>query len=296
MVRDNNLSFTQSKKHQGWKSKVCLSQKDDRNNLTANLAVAKFIIKLLPELTTPDLNALLQDNKRQISQVDLFDPKLISKSELKNWHDILKKLKKLNLLNLSESHLVFEHKLFWRDVMKQVETNTPLDDKNALLEDKDLKNGILPDGGLLYLETNGQHQHSKQLLLTSEMKHQGTNYARQLAGKSKQANGNAIERMHKNIDVLRAYMSNDIVFPYVVYCWGEDFADPVVQCKILPAVQQHEFNRDYTIKYGGERIPSASVYLKPYPKPFTVQELYAIGLQVALESLIHYLINSTSKR
>lgn len=293
MTRKNTLSYTQSKRHRGWKSKVRLSQKDDRNNLTANLAIAKLIIKLIPELTTPEINTILKENKCLIDQVQLFSKHTITKAELKDWHNLIGRLKDLNLINLKQTHLVFEHKLYWRDVMKQVETDAPLDDKNTLLEDTDLKNGILPDGGLLYLQRKG---HPKQLLLTSEMKHQGTNYERKLAGKAKQANGNAIERMHKNIDVLRAYMSNESVFPYVVYCWGEDFADPVVKCKILPAVQQHEFNRDYTVKYGSDRIPSASVYLKPEPEPFTVQELYEIGLQVALETLTHYLVLNATKR
>lgn len=291
MTRNNTLSFTQSKAFPEWKSKVCLSQKDDRNNLTANLAIAKLIIKLIPELATPAIKSLLKENKYAIDKVNLYSENTITKVELKDWHNLIIRLKKLKLLNLSQTHLVFDHKLYWREVMKQVETQAPLDDKNSLLKDEDLKNGILPDGGLLYLQRKG---HPKQLLLTSEMKHQGTNYARQLAGKSKQANGNAIERMHKNIDVVRAYMSNESVFPYIVYCWGEDFADPVVQCKILPAVQQHEFNRDYTVKYGSDRIPSASVYLKPKPEPFTVQELYEIGLQVALESLTHYLVLNTT--
>ena len=291
MTRNNTLSFTQSKAFPEWKSKVRLSQKDDRNNLTANLAIAKLIIKLIPELATPAIKSLLKENKDAIDKVNLYSENTITKVELKDWHNLIIRLKKLKLLNLSQTYLVFDHKLYWREVMKQVETQAPLDDKNSLLKDEDLKNGILPDGGLLYLQRKG---HPKQLLLTSEMKHQGTNYARQLAGKSKQANGNAIERMHKNIDVVRAYMSNESVFPYIVYCWGEDFADPVVQCKILPAVQQHEFNRDYTVKYGSDRIPSASVYLKPEPEPFTVQELYEIGLQVALESLTHYLVLNTT--
>lgn len=292
MTRNNTLSFTQSKEFPEWKSKVRLSQKDDRNNLTANLAIAKLIIKLIPELATPAIKSSLKENKYAIDKVNLYSENTITKAELKDWHNLIIRLKKLKLLNLNQTYLVFDHKLYWREVMKQVETQAPLDDKNSLLKDEDLKNGILPDGGLLYLQRKG---HPKQLLLTSEMKHQGTNYARQLAGKSKQANGNAIERMHKNIDVVRAYMSNESVFPYIVYCWGEDFADPVVQCKILPAVQQHEFNRDYTVKYGSDRIPSASVYLKPEPEPFTVQELYEIGLQVALESLTHYLVLNTTK-
>lgn len=293
MTRNNTLSFTQSKRHQGWKSKVCLSQQDDRNNLTANLAIAAFIIKLLPELSTPELESTLADNYQAIKQVNLFNNAIVPKNELAYWYNLIDRLKEMKLLNLQDTHLIFRQKLFWRDVMKQVETLEPIEDKNVLLQQKNLKNGILPDGGLLYLEQDG---YPKQLLLTSEMKHQGTNYERQLEGKAKQANGNAIERMHKNIDVVRAYMSNETVFPYIVYCWGEDFANTVVQCKILPAVQQHEFNRDYTIKYGSERIPSASVYLKPYPHPFTVQELYEIGLQVALESLIHYLTINTSRR
>ena len=62
---------------------------------------------------------------------------------------------------------------------------------------------IKPDGGFLFC-TNKKGE--KRLILVSEVKRQGTNDERAKEGKKKQAQGNAIERLGKNITGIKYIM------------------------------------------------------------------------------------------
>jgi len=53
-----------------------------------------------------------------------------------------------------------------------------------------------PDGGILYIVTKDEQKYP---ILITEMKNQGTNDLRLKEGKKKQAKGNAIERLGKNV-------------------------------------------------------------------------------------------------
>ncbi len=69
-----------------------------------------------------------------------------------------------------------------------------------------------PDGGILSLvDVNG----SEYPVLISEVKNQGTNDARTLEGKPKQAKGNAIERLGKNVIGFRTALLHETIFPFV---------------------------------------------------------------------------------
>lgn len=81
---------------------------------------------------------------------------------------------------------------------------------------------ISPDGGFLFA-TNRQGE--RRLVLVSEVKRQGTNDARKLEGLPKQAKGNAIERLGKNLIGIRAIFKNEGVLPFVCFGSGHDFSD-----------------------------------------------------------------------
>ena len=91
------------------------------------------------------------------------------------------------------------------------------------------KASIKPDGGIIeVLDKSGHYR----VVLVSESKHQGNDVEKILAGikqgKEKDADlmvaGNAIERVHKNIQELRNYLLDEIHFPYVVFLQGSNFA------------------------------------------------------------------------
>ena len=62
-------------------------------------------------------------------------------------------------------------------------------------------------------------------ILISEKKNQGTNDLRLQEGKSKQAKGNAIERLGKNVIGLKTYTAQWGIFPFICFGDGCDFAD-----------------------------------------------------------------------
>src|SRR3546814_2927056 len=57
-----------------------------------------------------------------------------------------------------------------------------------------------------------------------EMKRQGTNDQRALEGKGKQSQGNAIERLGKNLIGFRSALQYERITPFVCFGWGIDFA------------------------------------------------------------------------
>jgi type II restriction enzyme len=78
---------------------------------------------------------------------------------------------------------------------------------------------IIPDGGFLYA-SDGK---TKQLVLISEIKRQGTNDKRRKEGLSEQSMGNAIERLAKNLIAIRALFKGEVIIPFICFGSGEDF-------------------------------------------------------------------------
>lgn len=125
------------------------------------------------------------------------------------------------------SHLTFRHRA---EVSKQ-EINDKL-----MSVDPDLgkvlfvqKARIKPDGGIIEVEDKaGVHR----IVLVSESKHQGNDVEKIQAGIKQGKNkdqdlmtaGNAIERVHKNIQEFRNLMLSEKHFPYVVFLQGSNFA------------------------------------------------------------------------
>lgn len=80
---------------------------------------------------------------------------------------------------------------------------------------------IQPDGGLMWVLINSE----KKYILVSEQKRQGTNDKRFAEGKEEQAQGNAIERLGKNIDACDVLFKDEDIYPFVVFMQGCDFQE-----------------------------------------------------------------------
>ena len=91
------------------------------------------------------------------------------------------------------------------------------------------KASIKPDGGIIEVKDKSGNY---RVVLVSESKHQGNDVEKIRAGIKQGKNkdkdlmvaGNAIERVHKNIQELRNYLLDEIHFPYVVFLQGSNFA------------------------------------------------------------------------
>ena len=88
---------------------------------------------------------------------------------------------------------------------------------------------IRPDGGIIeVMDATGNYR----IVVASESKHQGNDVEKIQAGVKQGKNkdedlmvaGNAIERVHKNIQEFRNLMLNEVHFPYVVFLQGSNFA------------------------------------------------------------------------
>lgn len=130
-------------------------------------------------------------------------------------------------LESSQPNLTFRH----RKAISKGEINAKLSSLDPKLGEVLFvqKSNIKPDGGIIEVQDkDGNHR----VVLVSESKHQG-NDAEKIAagikqGKNKDSDlmvaGNAIERVHKNIQEFRNYMLDELHFPYVVFCQGSNFA------------------------------------------------------------------------
>lgn len=81
---------------------------------------------------------------------------------------------------------------------------------------------LKPDGGILYFEVKPG---LFRPILIAEAKRQGTNDDREKEGKTRQAKGNAIERLGKNVIGFRTWLANEKIFPFVVFGQGVDFEE-----------------------------------------------------------------------
>ena len=84
------------------------------------------------------------------------------------------------------------------------------------------RSAMKPDGGILSMVDKAGN--GKPILI-AEVKNQGTNDRREAEGLERQAKGNAIERLGKNVIGFRTAMMHESIVPFVCFGYGCDFAD-----------------------------------------------------------------------
>ena len=77
-----------------------------------------------------------------------------------------------------------------------------------------------PDGGIVNIQDSLGNLYP---ILIAEVKNQGTNDLRAQEGLPKQAKGNAIERLGKNVIGFRTLLLDEDIFPFVCFGYGVDF-------------------------------------------------------------------------
>jgi len=128
----------------------------------------------------------------------------------------------LDRLKEKYPELVFEHqqKMLLSDIVALLSQQFPEYAKYFKYEME--SSFIKPDGGFLFA-TNKRNE--RRLVLVAEVKRQGTNDKRLLEGLKKQAKGNAIERLGKNLIGIRAIFKNEGILPFICFGSGDDFKD-----------------------------------------------------------------------
>lgn len=144
---------------------------------------------------------------------------------------------------------------------------------------------IKPDGGILLLRKT-DNENYKRIALAVEMKRQGTNDKRLEAGMKKQAQGNAIERLGKNLIGIRATLQYEKVTPFVCFGWGVDFADgSSIRDRVITMNEFYPLNRVFIHKREG--YAPVSMYFRE--KEWGHNELFEIMKEIAEASITTYI-------
>ena len=139
-----------------------------------------------------------------------------------------------------------------------------------------------PDGGLLYIiDKSG----NKFPILITEKKNQGTNDLRLQEGQKKQAKGNAIERLGKNVIGLRTAMLSESIFPFICFGDGCDFEeDSSILDRVITIAMFGELNKKHL--FNKESFNRGSFYFRA--TQWTEQEMFDICVDIATRSVYYY--------
>ena len=194
-------------------------------------------------------------------------------SALKNCVDVVLSRYEVSLEHITQIHL--------SEITKTLKQADPTVKYSFHKDTSTLK----PDGGLLFLKA---HDGRKYPILISEAKRQGTNDDREKEGLKKQAKGNAIERLGKNVIGFRAMCSHEEIFPFVVFGQGIDFApDSSILDRVSVIALFNSLNTT-TIRNEGvnNNLQRGSFYFRV--EKWSVDEMSRILIQIASESIEYY--------
>ncbi len=155
---------------------------------------------------------------------------------------------------------------------------------------------IQPDGGLCWVLINSK----KKYILVTEQKKQGTNDKRIMEGKDEQSNGNAVERLGKNLDAFDVLFGDEDIYPFVVFLQGCDFNDessiPDRVRTLFKFQEPNQINLEWkqlqkhTFVGGSYFMRGHSIYDEPGISDWTADEMIPIMFEIAYKATEYYLL------
>ena len=182
--------------------------------------------------------------------------------------------------NISIKH---EKQWYLRDIVSELGETYPDMEFHYHLD----ASSIRPDGGILCVEgmTGDEPRYP---ILIAEVKNQGTNDQRVRAGLPKQAKGNAIERLGKNLIGLRAALLRESIFPFVCFGYGCDFEHgSSILDRVTTMAMFGKLNTTYLHNEQDGRFNRGSFYFKE--QKWSVEEMADIMSDIAERSVLYYL-------
>ena len=181
----------------------------------------------------------------------------------------------------------FHRKLSWEqewrlvDIVDHLKAFFPEVDFNTPLP----RSSMRPDGGILSIVDNDGHKHP---ILITERKNQGTNDLRKTEGKAKQAKGNAVERLGKNVIGLKTAMTGAGIFPFLCFGDGCDFEDSSsILDRVVTIAMFGHLRKVYLLPQGSnEQFLRGSYYFRE--QPWTQAEMTPVMLDIATRSTQFY--------
>ena len=147
------------------------------------------------------------------------------------------------------------------------------------------RSSMKPDGGVLSVVSKDNR---KFPILITEAKNQGTNAQRLKEGKEKQAKGNAIERLGKNVIGFRTTLLQESIFPFVCFGDGCDFAsDSSILDRVVTISMFGELNKIRVHNEGPNGIFNRGSFFFREPK-WTAEEMQKIMSRIAEQSIYYY--------
>lgn len=213
---------------------------------------------------------------KELTKISNKMDKLIYKlvSDLKSK---LEKEFKVNILHEKDIKLKY--------VVEKLRKNFPKENWNYKFD----KSSMRPDGGILFII---DREKNKYPILIAEQKKQGTNDEIIATKGRKQASGNAIERMGKNVIGFRTWLKNESIFPYVCFGYGWDFNEKSsIIDRIITIAEFGKLNE--TNLYNTEFTKRGSFYFKEHP--LNKNEIFNIMYDIAKRSIQYYFSKYSDK-
>ena len=178
--------------------------------------------------------------------------------------------------------LVHEKQWHLKDIVAKLRNTYPDVDFHHHFD----RSSIRPDGGILYLEGRPGDTMTYPILI-SEVKNQGTNDLRAKEGLPKQAKGNAIERLGKNLIGLRTALMRESIFPFVCFGYGCDFEDDSsILDRVSTMAMFGRLNTTYLYNEENGRINRGSFYFRA--DQWSVDEMFTVMQDIAERAILYY--------
>ena len=184
---------------------------------------------------------------------------------------------------IKQHNIGIRHESQWllRDIVNDLKTIH----RDTAFTFKFQSSSMRPDGGILSLLDK---QGNAYPILITEVKNQGTNDIRSLEGKEKQAKGNAIERLGKNVIGFRTALLKESIFPFVCFGDGCDFAeDSSILDRVITIAMFGELNTIHLHNQGSSgQFNRGSFYFRV--PLWTEQDMLPIMKEIAERSILYY--------
>lgn len=188
------------------------------------------------------------------------------------------------LLNKFPNNISLTHKLSWylKDIVRELRIAFPRVDFHHHFNTSCMR----PDGGFFTLKTRFEGDLIYPILI-AEVKNQGTNDLRLKEGLPKQAKGNAIERLGKNLIGLRTALQRESIFPFVCFGYGCDFdSESSILDRVTTMAMFGELNKTYLHNMEGGLFNRGSFYFRR--EKWVVDEMFNIMKDIAERSILYY--------
>ena len=178
--------------------------------------------------------------------------------------------------------LIHEKQWYLQDIINELKPYFPDTDLYCHFENTSMK----PDGGILAIKSSKDNNLTYPILI-SEVKNQGTNDLRAKEGLRRQAQGNAIERLGKNLIGFRTALLRESIFPFVCFGYGCDFEETSrILDRVSTMAMFGKLNKTYLHNEGDGQFNRGSFYFRA--EKWTADEMFDIMKDIAERSVLYY--------